>query len=121
MKIHSLQSTNFHSTNANKAFKGYINGKYYRDEIIEKARQAMKNSNWEKEMLSKKAKLSDYFEIEDLHPVQRVAAAVVSFGTTELLAAFATIADVLSDNTEKDIEEIKNCIIDIYRSNNKKE
>lgn len=119
MKIYPIQST---FTNYKKnAFKGYVNGNYYEDKIIDLAKQALKNQNWEKEMKAKKVNFfKDYLTaVNDEIPL-RIWAAIVSFGGTEAVIAALCAADAISDKTEENINSVKNCMIDLLKSNNKK-
>ncbi len=119
MKIYPIQST-FVNYQKN-AFKGYVNGNYYEDKIIDLAQKALKNKNWEKEMKANKVNfLKNYLTaVEDDVPL-RIWAAIVSFGGTEAVIASLCAAETISDKTEETISSVKNCMIDLLKSKNKK-
>lgn len=118
MRISAVQSIQpYNGNNKNIKFQGYVNGKYYKDSIIEKAKAAIKNTNWEAEMLAKKPSFGkDFLHWHgDSSLAGRIVAAIVSFGTTELMAAGIIAADVATDETDEEISQIKSCMIDLLK------
>ena len=65
MKINQIlnyNNNNYHNTNHRKNnFKGYVNGNYYRDEIIMEAKKALNNPNWKEKFLASKTSLGESF------------------------------------------------------------
>ena len=116
MKISAIQTTVTSVHNSNTKFKGVVNGRYYADNIIEAAKKAIDNPNWEKEMLAKKSTfLKDYTTAhEDLST--RILAGIVSFGCSELVIAGISALGSLSDDTDEKIAKIKDCMIDLLKS-----
>ena len=114
MRINPINTISQTQTN----FKGYVNGKYYADSIIDMAKDALKNPKWESELRAKKSTFfKDYTTAHDDDLTTRIVAGIVSFGATEAVIAGLSALGAMSDDTEEKIQEIKDCIIDLLKSN----
>ena len=105
-----------------KTFKGYVNGNYYSDEIIKKAKKALFDSNWKEKILAKKRTLKDSFSSWHNRSGQndiagRVLMGVFTLGLTEVTWGLTQAAmDAMdNDNIDKEIEEIERCIEDLRK------
>lgn len=118
MRIQRIENNNVMNNKNTKSFKGYVNGKYYEDWIIDMAEKGLKNSNWEKEFRAKRSNLKAYANwhenIEDQGGLTtRVLGGILSFGTTELLVGGLCLLGAATDDTNKVVNKIKDCMIDM--------
>ena len=116
MKIGAI--ANYHYSNStNKSFKGYVNGKYFADEIIKEAKLALKNPDWKNAFIAKKRSLGESFAT--WHNRQgsndiagRVLMGVFTLGLSEVTWGIAQAALDATDNKQIDetIKEIEECM-----------
>ena len=119
MKITSINSTNQNYNCRKPEFKGYVNGKFYTDAVIDAAKDALKNPSWEQELRAKKVTFfKDYFNTLKDDRLTRIVGGIVSFGATEVVIAGLSALDTVSDKTEETINQIKNCMIDLLKKDN---
>lgn len=129
MKIQAIKNANntgSQTQNLNKnfnqpSFKGYVNGKFYDDWIIQKAKSALKDPSWEKTFRKNQNYLNEYLKwheaIEDQGGLKtRVISGIFSFGATEVLMGGLTLIAAAIDDTEKVINNVKDCMIDLLKS-----
>lgn len=120
-QISSFNSNVYQKTHPNNtSFKGIVNGRYYRDEIIEAAKKALKDPNWKDRMLAKKRTLEESFATwhkrgGDNDLAGRVLMGIFTLGITEVTWGLSQAAMDAQDNhqIDKDIEEIERCIDDL--------
>lgn len=124
MKINQVSNSDnkvYQNINSyNKTFKGIVNGKYYKDEIIMEAKKALKNPNWRDKFLTSKKtieeSLSTWHKREGNNNIgARVLMGIFTLGLTEITWGLAQVAQDASDNSDidKKIEEIENCMEDL--------
>lgn len=103
------------------SFQGWVNGSYYKDEIIKEAKAAFDNPNWRDKFIAKKKSigesLSTWHENDSAGLPARIICGICSFGLTEI--GFGTIC-TLEDQAEnrridKMIKEIRDCIEDMRK------
>ena len=131
MKINKISFDNnvyqkANQTNNRPTFKGHVNGKFYRDEIINEAKKALKNPKWKEELLNQKRSLGETLATWHTREgsndiVGRVLMGIVTLGLTEITWGLVHRALDVSDNKDidKHIEELENCIDDLGKENNK--
>ena len=123
MRIQKINN-NYSINNNAKSFKGYVNGKYYDDSIINLAKKALKNSNWEKEFRAGRSNLKAYANwhenIEDQGGLAtRILGGILSLGTSELLVGGICLLGAALDDTNKTVNEVKDCMIDMLSDGGK--
>ena len=129
MKIQAV--TNFNSSQMQKnnmpfkttTFKGYVNGKFYKDEIIQMAKKFKNKPNWEAELRKGKQTLGEALSSwhhniapSDSKPnVFRFFMGIYTLGISEILmGGITTVETAISNNKiENDIDDIANCIKDL--------
>ena len=128
--ISQMNNINHKKTNStnktyNQSFKGYVNGKFFRDEIILEAKEALKNPNWKDKFLNSKRSLGEtlatWHEREGANDIAgRVLMGIFSLGITEVTWGLAYRAmDVMDNNTiNKKIKEIEECMKNLRTPNN---
>lgn len=125
--ITNVNNANYQTKRAGKnniqpSFQSYVNGNYYKDEIIKEAKAAFNNPNWRDKFLAKKKSigesLSTWHDRDDAGLAGRIIGAIGSFGLTEI--GFGTICTLedQAENREIDrtIKEIRDCIEDMKKS-----
>ena len=126
MKINPItNSSNFNyplnqTNNANKSFKGIVNGKYYRDEVIREAKKALFNPNWRDKFYARKRDvgetLATWHRREGSNDLAtRIFMGVATLGLTEVTWGLAHLADDASENRsiDKFIKEVEECMEDL--------
>ena len=115
MNIQSINSV--YQNNSNKtSFKGYINGNYYTDSIIKASKDALKNSNWEQELLAKRVSfLKQYIDFSHGSNLHRVLFAIMSLGMSEFIFAGLYGLNTYINNgiIKETIKDMKHCIKDL--------
>lgn len=114
MKIQAIKNANntgFQTQNLNKnfnqpSFKGYVNGKFYDDWIIQKAKSALKDPNWEKTFRKNESFGEGYLKwheiIEDQGGIKtRVLSGILTLGASEVFMAGLCLLVSALHNTEK--------------------
>ena len=104
---------------SNQNFKGYVNGKYYEDEIIREAKKALKNPEWRDKFLNAKRTIGESFatwhkrEGDDL--AGRILMGIFTLGLTEITWGLAQVAMDADDNKHIDrkIKKIEECMEDL--------
>lgn len=127
MKVQRIDNTRNYKNNNKLAFQGTVNGKYYEDWVIAKAKATMHNSNWKDEFLKRKKNvtqtLEQWHENLDVEgpKTTRVLMGIMSLGVTEVGYGLLSLFERKQDNEEiaREIEEISNCIADLWREQNK--
>lgn len=124
--ITNVSNTNYQvkkvgKNNIQPSFQGYVNGNYYKDEIIALAKKYRYSSTWKDELRKGKESIkhaisnwhNEYANDED--GIGRTITAVTSFGLSELIMNTATGvgAAVKNRKIEKMINEIAKCIDDL--------
>ena len=125
MKIYAINTFNNYANKDNskmaqmsQEFKGYVNGKFYKDEVIQKAKQALKQPEILKSF-KQKSFLDTYKTwhegtlAESIR--ERVTVAILTLGISEISwTLIGRLADVI-DNAEKKkmLEEILSCMQDL--------
>lgn len=124
MKINAISASSSLSNNKSKntlldnTFKGYVNGKFYKDEIIEKAKQAVKKPEILKNY-KHKSLLDTYLTWHKgnmAHSTgERVTLAVLTLGLSEISwTFFARLGDLEENATnKKEFEDIISCMQDL--------
>ena len=114
---HKLNQSN---KNSRQSFQGFVNGNYYKDEVIQEAKKALNNPNWKEKFLARKKTLgetlSTWHEREGSSDLtSRVLMGIFTLGISEVTWGLANRAMDVSDNREIDlfIEEVENCIDDL--------
>ena len=125
MKINKISFDNnvyqkANQTNNKPAFKGLVNGKFYRDEIINEAKKALRNPEWKDKFLNQKISLGEtlatWHKREGANDiVGRVLMGIFTLGLTEITWGLTNrILDVWDNkDIDKTIIEIENCIEDL--------
>lgn len=129
IRIQPITNSNYQNRVVNKniiqpSFQGYVNGNYYKDEIIELAKKYRFSSTWKDELRKGKESVEhaisnwhhEYADDED--GIGRAITAVTSFGLSELIMDTATGvgAAVKNRKIEKMINEIAKCMDDLNKS-----
>ena len=125
MKIYAIDTSNDYAdknnakmTQMNPKFKGYVNGKFYSDEIILQAKKALKNPEILKNF-RQKSFIDTYKTWHEGNMAdslgERVALAIFTLGISEISWTFFGRLLDISENTEKekDLNEILNCMQDL--------
>lgn len=124
MKINKINFDNSVYQNSGKinknnkpSFQGYVNGKFFKDEIIKEAQSALKNPDWKNKLLTQKISLGEtlatWHKREGSNDiVGRVLMGIFTLGLTEVTWGLAHAAMDASDNKKIDnhIKEIEDCI-----------
>lgn len=126
MKISKISTfSNQQNKTRNQNFCGYVNGKFYRDEVINEARNALKNPEWKEKIIARKRTLgetlSTWHEREGSNDLAtRILMGIFTLGLTELTWGAAHRIMDASDNKEIDnlIKEIEECIVDLENDDN---
>ena len=123
MRIQPIINSNDYGNCKPRTFKGYINGHYYSDEIISKAKKALKNPHWRDELLRQKSNVID--DVASWHEgiqdqgggFTRTMAAILSFGATEVVVDSIVAAGSAMNNASinKEINQIAKCLDDLRR------
>lgn len=126
MKIQRItinQPTNHQMTNK-PSFKGWVNGNYYKDEVIKMAKEALNNPNWKQDLLKNKDDIGKVLSTwhKDLYSEQgggatRFLSGVLSFGLSEVLISgpIAIGCAISNAKINKLINEIAKCLDDLRR------
>lgn len=129
IKLH--ESQNYYRKGAQKSnhvsFNGYINGNYYKDDIIALAKKYRYSSDWKQELRTGKETIDH--AIENWHneygpgssddcKAARIITGITSLGLSEVLmgTAVGIGAAVKNRKIEKMINEIAKCIDDLNKS-----
>ena len=114
---------NYSNNKTSKTFKGYVNGKYFRDEVISEAKKALKNPNWREKFLAQKKSLGDtlstWHKREGSNDIAgRVIMGIMTLGITEVTWGLANRAMDASENKGIDnfIREVEDCMDNLRRS-----
>ena len=105
-------------------FNGYVNGHYYKDEIIALAKEYRYKKNWKDVLRSRKESIGEavsnwhyeYANADDTcPPASRVLMGIFTLGMSEVLMDTTTAisAAVRNSGIEKQINEIAKCIDDL--------
>ena len=138
MKIESIKSIGStyygtksnHSFNKNLSFQGYVNGSFYKDEIITLAKKYQNSSNWKSELRQGKQSVADAIKTwhhdvtwgstndETEETMSRVCLGVFTFGIAEALMdlGYGISAAVNNKKIENIINEVAKCIDDLNKS-----
>ena len=123
MKVQRIENVNTHRISKQNcaSFKGYVNGKFYEDHIIDMAKKALKDSNWEKNLRKERSNLNGYLNWHEGTKDQgglttRILAAGLSFGLSEVLVGGVCAIGAALDDTDKMISNIKDCMVDLLKS-----
>lgn len=125
MKIYAINASNDYATKNNTKmtqmspnFKGYVNGNFYRDEIIQKAKQAVKDPKILK-AFKQKSFIETYKTWHEGNMAnskgERILLGIFTLGLSEITwTLFGRLSDIM-DNMEKkkDLDEILNCMHDL--------
>lgn len=124
MKLHSIDASKNFVTSKENTFKGYVNGKFYKDGIISKAEKALEDpevlksfkqktfidtyTSWHKEGALADGKGS------------RIAIAILTLGLSEISwTLFARVEDLIDNASKrKELDEILSCMKDLKTKNN---
>ena len=127
MKISPVASNNItNKTNklCNKSFQGYVNGKFYKDEVIAEAKKALNNPDWKNKLLARKRtigeSLATWHQREGANDiVPRILMGIFTLGITEVTWGLTQIAMDKFDNKsiDKHIKEIEDCLDDLGSDN----
>jgi hypothetical protein len=125
MKIYAINASNKNAnidnakiTQMSPNFKGYVNGKFYRDEIIQKAREAVKEPKVLK-AFKKKSFIDTYKTWHKGNMAnsigERITLAIFTLGISEISwTLFGRLSDIAENSQkEKDLDEILNCMHDL--------
>ena len=125
MKICSIKTcdnfvnkNNIEHTPDSNTFRGYVNGKFYKDEIIQKAKKALKDPEILKEF-KQKSFLDTYktwHEGNMAHSKgERIGLAILTLGLSEVSWTLIARLGDISDNikNKKDLDEILSCMSDL--------
>lgn len=111
--------------NSNPSFQGYINGNYYKDEIISLAKNYRNNSSWKEELRKNKVSLPN--AISNWHnniswsdekgspKTNRFFLAFITAGLGEIIAGIGLgISSIIKNyKIEKEINKIDKCLKDL--------
>lgn len=127
MKLYAISSSNDFSNksnsksiSANNSFKGYVNGKFYRDEIIQKAKKALDNPEILK-AFKQKSLLDTYKTWHEGNMAtskgERIALAIFTLGISEVSwTFFGRLNDIMENkDKQKDLDEILSCMKDLKK------
>lgn len=127
--ISNLQSINTNSTLNRKStnFKGYVNGNYYKDEVIELAKKYKYNPHWKDELRKGKESIKkaisewhyEYANPDSSNPTaSRVLVGIFSLGLSEVIMNTTTAISTAVNNSgiEKLINEVAKCIDDLHHA-----
>lgn len=120
MKINAINSfdnnTNYQKKNL-KTFQGYINGKFYRDEVILEAKKALNNPDWKSKLIANKRTLGEslatWHQREGSNDIAgRILMGIFTLGLTEVTWGLTQAALDASDNRsiDKMIKEVEDCL-----------
>lgn len=125
MKLYAISVTNdlgkkssSKPTSVNSSFKGYVNGKFYRDEIIQKAKKALENPEILKSF-KQKSLLDTYKTWHEGNMAtskgERIALAIFTLGISEVSwTFFGRLNDIMENkDKQKDLDEILSCMKDL--------
>ena len=118
MRIGNVQLFNRNYLSKYSTFKGYVNGHYYEDSIIEAAKKAFKNPHWRDELLAKKVSvgkaISSWHNNDSAGLPARILFGIASMGLTEVGFGIMSSLDAIRDNQEIDdmIQKIERCMRD---------
>lgn len=118
-----VQSISLAQKPTKKSFKGYVNGHYYSDEVILRAKEALNNPNWKNDLLKMKSSVIN--EVATWHEglenqgggLTRVLIGILSFGASEVLmdSAVALGTTISNASINKRINDIAKCLDDLRR------
>ena len=120
MKVLPISSNQYQKQ---QNFKGYVNGNYYKDEIIEKAKEALDNPLWKEKYLRTKASISErvsswHEEFDEFGGKKgRILLGVLTLGISEVLMNTGIAAGTAMSNSavDKTVNEIEKCMKDLKK------
>ncbi len=118
MRIENVRLINTNYVSKSSSFKGYVNGHYYADSIIEEAKKALNNPHWKDELLQKKVSvgkaISSWHNNDSAGLPARILFGIASMGLTEVGFGIMSSLDAIRDNEEIDdmIHKIEQCMRD---------
>ena len=118
MRIGNVQLINRNYVSKYSTFKGYVNGHYYEDSIIEEAKNAFKNPHWRDELLAKKVSvgraISSWHNNSPAGLPARILFGITSLGLTEVGYGIMNSIEAIRNNEEIDdmIHKIEQCMRD---------
>ena len=132
MKIQAIQYNDYGfgiKKSVVPSFKGYVNGNYYRDEIIKLAKEYMYDANWKKILREDKESIGKAMASwqhkiewgdcdEDHDNYSRVFLGIFTLGASEVVGNVAAgiSAKVKNNKIENMINEIAKCMDDLLKS-----
>lgn len=129
MRVSGIQSTNYFNYSKPQSFKGYVNGNYYKDSIIEQAREALKNPKWKEEL--RRGKQSIETAVKEWHyeycspgqgdeKLQRIFSGIFTFGLSEVIMGSVAAIETATNNKyiEDTIDEVSRCLADLHHDPN---
>ena len=105
--------------NSSLAFRGYVNGNYYKDSVIAAAKAALKDTKWKEKLLEQKKDniegILKWHDTFDTDVGNRIVGAIFSLGLSELVFTTLSATTCIIGNTliEKEIDQIARCIDDL--------
>lgn len=125
MKIFAINASsgyanksNSKTAQVNQTFKGYVNGKFYKDEIIRKAKQALKEPKILK-AFKQKSFLDTYKSWHEGNMAsskgERILLGILTIGLSEIsYTLFARLNDIMdNEDKKKELDQILNCMQDL--------
>lgn len=120
----NYQAKKVGKNNIQPSFQGYVNGNYYKDEIIALAKKYRYSSTWKDELRRMKSDVVN--DVATWHEaikdqggaLTRGLCALLSFGASEVLVGgMAATAGIINNvSIEKQINEIAKCMDDLNKS-----
>ena len=117
----NYQKSNNNQSNKSITFKGWVNGRYFENEIIKEAKEAFNNPNWKNNFLKMKTSIAEtlttWHDRDQAGIGGRIIGAICSLGLTEIGVGIVCTLEDQAENKRIDekIEKIEECIEEIKR------